>query len=44
MLHVARTLVGRKGVEPPGRIGELITWLQNMGRDDVRYIVLEHPR
>ena len=44
VLHVARTLVGRKGVEPPGRIGELITWLQNMGRDDVRYIVLEHPR
>jgi len=44
VLHVARTLIGRKGIEPPGRIGELIQWLKDMGRDDVRYIVLEHPR
>ncbi len=44
VLHVARKLIGRKGIEPPGRIGELIQWLKDMGRDDVRYIVLEHPR
>ncbi len=44
VLHVARKLIGRKGIEPPGRSGELIQWLKDMGRDDVRYIVLEHPR
>ncbi len=38
-----RRLVGRKGVEPPGRIGELISWLAEAGKDDVRYLVLEHP-
>src|SRR5207247_10149929 len=44
VLDVPRTFVGRQGREPPGRIGELIQWLKNMGPDDVRYIVLEHPR
>ena len=43
-LRIARRLVGRKGVEPPDRIGELIAWLKDMGKDDVRYIVLEHQK
>jgi hypothetical protein len=43
MLHVVRRLVGRKGTEPPERIGQLIAWLTAMGADDVRYLVLEHP-
>jgi len=41
-LRIARRLVGRKGVEPPDRIGELIAWLKDMGKDDVRYLVLQH--
>jgi hypothetical protein len=44
VLHITRRLVGRKGVEPPGRIGELISWLSEAGKDDVRYLVLEHPK
>jgi transglutaminase-like putative cysteine protease len=43
VLHVVRRLVGRKGTEPPERIGQLIAWLTAMGADDVRYLVLEHP-
>jgi uncharacterized protein DUF3857/transglutaminase superfamily protein len=42
ILRVARRLVGRSGTEPPGRIGELIAWLKEMSKDDVRYVVLEH--
>jgi hypothetical protein len=30
-------------VEPPSRVGELISWLTEAGKDDVRYLVLEHP-
>jgi transglutaminase-like putative cysteine protease len=44
VLRLARKLLGHKGIEPPGRIGELVGWLREMARDDVRYIVLEHPR
>jgi hypothetical protein len=44
VLRLARKLVGHKGIEPPARIGELVGWLKEMARDDVRYIVLEHPR
>ncbi len=43
-LRIARRLVGRKGIESPDRIGELIAWLKDMGKDDVRYIVLEHQK
>jgi len=43
VLHVTRRLVGRAGTEPPERIGQLIAWLNEMGADDVRYVVLEHP-
>jgi hypothetical protein len=42
VLRLARKLVGHKGIEPPGRIGDLVAWLKEMARDDVRYIVLEH--
>jgi hypothetical protein len=31
------------GLEPPSRIGELISWLTAAGKDDVRYLVREHP-
>ncbi|HEX4573659.1 MAG TPA: DUF3857 and transglutaminase domain-containing protein [Gemmatimonadales bacterium] len=42
VLHVMRRLRGHAGIAPPERIGELIGWLKAMGKDDVRYIVLEH--
>jgi transglutaminase-like putative cysteine protease len=40
-LSVGRTMIGRKGTEPPSKINELITWLKGMSKDDVRFIVLE---
>jgi hypothetical protein len=43
VLHVIRRLVGRAGTEPPERIGQLIAWLNEVGTDDVGYVVLEHP-
>lgn len=42
VVRIARRLVGRKGTEPPEKIGELIAWLKEMGKDDVRYLVFEH--
>jgi hypothetical protein len=42
VLHVMRRLVGRTGTEPPERIGQLIAWLNAVGADDVRYVVLHH--
>jgi hypothetical protein len=42
VLQVVRRLRGHAGIEPPERIGELIGWLKAMGKDDVRYIVLDH--
>lgn len=42
-LIVERSIAGATGVQPPERIGELITWLKAISQDDVRYIVLD-PR
>ena len=41
-LHVVRRLRGAKGIEPPYRIDDLITWLRDWEKDDVRYVVLRH--
>lgn len=41
-LRVARRLVGARGTQPPERVGDLIAWLREIGRDEVRYLVLEH--
>lgn len=40
-LVVVRRMAGRKGVEPPGKIGALVAWLRAVAKDDVTYIVLE---
>jgi hypothetical protein len=40
-LTITRSITGRKGVEPPSKIDELITWLKGMGKDEVRFVVLE---
>lgn len=40
-LVVVRRMTGRKGVEPPTKIGALVAWLRAVAKDDVKYIVLE---
>ena len=41
VLTVRRSMAGARGVLPPDRIGDLIAWLRELSRDDVRFIVLE---
>lgn len=43
LLRVTRQLTGARGILPPDRITDLVDWVRSMSRDDVRYIVLEHP-
>jgi transglutaminase-like putative cysteine protease len=40
-LVIVRRMAGRKGVEPPEKIGALLAWLRAVAKDDVKYIVLE---
>ncbi|HWO87616.1 MAG TPA: DUF3857 domain-containing protein [Gemmatimonadales bacterium] len=42
-VRVRRYLAGSRGVQPPDRIQELIDWVREVSRDDVRYLVLERP-
>lgn len=44
MLRVERRVTGRRGIEPPEAIGELIGWLKAIAADDVPYIVFETAR
>lgn len=39
-LSVVRRFAGRRGVEPPQRIDELLTWLRAVTAADVRYVAL----
>ncbi len=41
VLTVRRWMTGARGILPPDRIGDLIAWLRELSRDDVRFIVLE---
>lgn len=43
-LRIVRRLSGRKGTEAPDQIGALISWLREVARDDVKYLVLEQGR
>jgi hypothetical protein len=40
-LIVTRRMAGRRGTEPPEKIGALIAWLRDVAKDDVAYVVLE---
>jgi len=40
-LVVQRSITGATGVQPPERITELLAWLKAIGKDDVRYLVLD---
>jgi transglutaminase-like putative cysteine protease len=42
VLTVRRSMTGARGIHPPARIAELIAWLRELSRDDVRFLVLEH--
>lgn len=41
LLTVKRSMTGAKGIQPPDAIGDLITWLRAVSKDDARFIVLE---
>jgi len=41
LLTVRRSMTGSKGIQPPDAIGNLITWLRAVSKDDARFIVLE---
>jgi hypothetical protein len=40
-LRISRTISGTRAILPPDRINELIAWLQAIGKDDSKFIVLE---
>jgi hypothetical protein len=40
-LVIDRTIAGATGVQPAEQIDALISWLKQVARDDVRYIVLD---
>ncbi|MGH7753556.1 MAG: hypothetical protein ACREN5_12135, partial [Gemmatimonadales bacterium] len=42
-LKVVRRMRGSRGVHPPERITDLIAWLKEVTRDDVKYVVLDRP-
>ena len=42
VLKVTRRMTGARGVYPPDRVNDLITWLEAVSADDAKYIVLEH--
>ena len=42
-LRIVRRTTGARGVHPPDQVGGLLAFLRAVARDDVRYIVLEHP-
>jgi len=42
-LVIDRHIVGGTGIFMPSRVGELVAWLRAIGRDDVKFIVLEKP-
>lgn len=42
-LVIHRRIVGGTGIFPPSRVGDLITWLRAIGRDNTKFIVLEKP-
>jgi len=42
-LVIDRHIVGGGGIFMPSRVNELVAWLRAIGRDDVKFIVLEKP-
>jgi transglutaminase-like putative cysteine protease len=40
-VRIERRLAGARGIEPPGRVGDLIAWLKRIAADDTEYLVFE---
>ncbi len=40
-LEITRRVVGTRGIFPPDRIGDLITWFRAMGEDDAPFILID---
>ena len=41
VVHVMRRLIGMRGVLPPDKIGDLLTWLDAVSKDDSKYLVID---
>lgn len=42
-LHIVRTISAKTGVQPPSAVPSLISWLDQVSHDDVKFIMLKHP-
>jgi hypothetical protein len=42
LLTVTHQITGARGVRPQDRITALVSWLRDVARDDVHYVVLQH--
>ncbi len=42
-LRITRRITGAKGVYPPERVGELVSFFRAVAKDDAKFIVLERP-
>ena len=40
VLRITRQITGAIGVEPPGKVSDLIAWMRAVATDDVKFIVL----
>lgn len=40
-VRAVRRIAGWRGIEPPHRVDELIAWMREVGKDDVRFLVLD---
>ncbi len=40
-LEITRRMIGARGIFPPDRIGDLITWMREMGEDDAPFILID---
>lgn len=41
VVHVMRRLIGMRGVLPPDKIGDLLSWLDSVSKDDSKYLVID---
>ncbi|HOX19674.1 MAG TPA: DUF3857 domain-containing protein [Gemmatimonadales bacterium] len=40
-LEITRRIVGTRGIFPPSRLGDLVTWFRAMGEDDAPFILID---
>jgi hypothetical protein len=42
-LCAKRTIAGWRGVEPASRVADLVTWMREVSKDNIPYVVLQRP-